>query len=58
MSREIGDTVETIKGVGVIVEIRDHRTVGGDITYLICLGQSSFPSDSDVFTEDEVSDIS
>lgn len=50
----IGDTVETIKGVGVIKDILDHSVHGGGISYLICLGKSNFPSDSDVFIEDEI----
>ena len=54
----VGDTVETIKGAGVIQEILDHRVHGGDITYLISLGQSGFPSDSDIFAEDEITENS
>lgn len=54
---QVGDSVETIKGVGVIIDVRDHRIQGGDLCYLICLGRKGFPSDSDIFTHDEVCDI-
>jgi len=55
---KVGDNVETILGVGKIVEIRDYRAQGDNLCYLICLGRSGFPSDSDVFTEEEVFEIS
>lgn len=56
--RRVGDRVETIKGVGVIKEIRDHSALaGGGISYLICLGRDGFGGDSDVFAADEVFDM-
>ncbi len=52
---QVGDTVETINGAGVIEEIRDHSDLaGGGITFLVCTGRDGFGGDRDVYANDEV----
>lgn len=49
---KVGDWVETIKGVGVIKDIR--RQYGSDrLAYLICTGKDGFGGDHDVYSEDD-----
>lgn len=50
----VGEQVETINGIGTVEEVRDHRSVGGEITFLICTGRGGFGGTRDVYSRDEV----